>query len=59
MTTYETKTQNVFNDDDFIYYQDEKGQVRSGGFLMNDLAMKYGISPLTGGGGMNDMNGEL
>jgi hypothetical protein len=50
MTDYETQ----LNDDDFIYYQDDKGEVRSGGFLMNSLALKYGLSPLSGGGGVND-----
>jgi len=54
MTTYETQTQNVLRDDDFIYYKDENGEVKSGGFSMNLLAFKNGLSPLISGGGMND-----
>ena len=35
------------NEDDFIYYKDENDKVYSGGFSVNSLALKGGLSPLT------------
>ena len=42
------------NEDDFVYYKDENDKVYSGGFTVNSLALKGGLSPLSGGGGEND-----
>ena len=42
------------NEDDFVYYKDENDKVYSGGFTVNSLALKSGLSPLSGGGGEND-----
>ena len=42
------------NEDDFVYYKDENDKVYSGGFTVNSLALKSGLSPLFGGGGEND-----
>lgn len=42
------------NEDDFIYYKDENDKVYSGGFTVNSLALKGGLSPFSGGGGEND-----
>ena len=45
------------NEDDFIYYKDDKNNLMSGGFSMNLLALKNGLSPLSGGevkGGSED-----
>lgn len=36
------------NEDDFIYYKDDKNNLMSGGFSMNLLALKNGLSPLSG-----------
>ena len=38
------------NEDDFIYYKDDKNNLMSGGFSMNLLALKKGLSPLSPGG---------
>ena len=35
------------NEDDFVYYKDENNKVYSGGFSVNSLALKGGLSPLT------------
>lgn len=35
------------NEDDFVYYKDENDKVYSGGFSVNSLALKGGLSPLT------------
>ena len=33
------------NEDDFVYYKDENDKVYSGGFSVNSLALKGGLSP--------------
>ena len=49
------------NEDDFIYYKDDKNNLMSGGFSMNLLALKNGLSPLSGievkGGGEGEVKG--
>jgi len=35
------------NEDDFVYYKDENDKVYSGGFSVNSLALKGGLSPFT------------
>lgn len=35
------------NEDDFVYYKDENDKVYSGGFSVNSLALKGGVSPFT------------
>ena len=39
------------NEDDFIYYTNENNETKSGGFTLNSLGLKNGLSPFSGGGG--------
>lgn len=48
--------------DDLIFYNDENGEIHSGGFNVNSVLMKMGLSPITtlNGGGQNGDNvGDL
>jgi hypothetical protein len=48
--------------DDLIFYNDENGEIHSGGFNVNSVLMKMGLSPITtlNGGGQNSDNvGDL
>jgi len=47
------------NEDDFVYYKDENDKVYSGGFTVNSLALKGGLSPLSGGGGGGENDTEF
>ena len=47
-------TNTNMNEDDFIYYTNEKNETKSGGFTLHSLGLKNGLSPFSGGGGVND-----